>query len=139
MKALVLLLVVSSVTFAAKSPAASPVGSYRSAGGTEIITLALLANGNYLARWDIDIWPEHGRATGTWQLVGDEVRLNPKSEEGGLQGHLRVLLVRTVEGKKALLRKEDILHEKNPFFYFYIKEHPDQSSVDCPETAPNGV
>lgn len=136
MKSFALLFVfIASAAFAAERGVAFPSGVYRSPGGTQIVTLALLPNGSYLARWDLDISPAHGRANGVWQLVRDEVRLTPQKEEGGLKGHLTVLLVREMEGRTALLRKEDTEHAKNPFFYFYAKEAPNQA----PEPTPGSV
>ena len=137
MKAFVPLVVLSVLPIlVAQREVPSPAGVYRSAGGTQVITLALLPNGAYLARWDLDISPEHGRATGTWRLEGDEVRLTPKKEEGGLKGHLTVFLVREIEGKRALLRKEDAQHADNPFFYFYKKEELNNSPEATPGQRP---
>jgi hypothetical protein len=118
--------IVILVSFAAVSlsatDASNVAGSYRSAGGTQVITLALLPNGNYLAHWEVDIFPENGRARGTWVFENGEVRLTPLKEEGALKGHLTVLSFRTMEGCSVLIRKEDVQHADNPFFYFYRKE-----------------
>jgi hypothetical protein len=111
----------AGTAFTAEAASVSPAGTYLSAGGSEI-TLTLFPNGSYLAQWDVDIFPGYGRASGMWQVEGDEVHLTPKKEEGGLNGYLRILRVRTMKGKKALLRKEDAQYEKNPFFYLYMKE-----------------
>jgi len=115
-----------AVSFAAGRD--SNVGVYRCWGGgicPSVVTL--LANGNYLARWDGDLgsW---GSASGSWELIGAEIHLNPKREEGlMMQGRFRILLVREMDGKKALLRKEDVKFEKNPLFYLYLEKNPNQS------------
>jgi len=124
MKALIVTLLVVCSFASASEP--DVTGAYRYGGGIHVIRLALLPNGAYLAQMDLDIYPEAGRSTGTWSRLGEEVRLNPKKEEGDLTGYLTVLLVRTVDGKKALLRSEDIEQESNPFFYFYMKKSPNQ-------------
>ena len=125
MKALIVILLFACSVASASEP--DVTGAYRYGGGIHVIRLALLPNGVYLAQMDLDIYPEAGRSSGTWSRVGEEVRLIPKKEEGDLAGYLTVLLIRTVEGKKALLRREDIEHEPNPFFYFYMKQSPNQS------------
>jgi len=105
----------------------SPAGVYQSEAGLYVLTVTLLTNGNYLARWDGDIGP-NGTAAGSWEFVDGEVRLTPKKEEGHpMTGYLRVLLVRQFEGRQALLRKEDVANEANPFFYLYLKRRPIQS------------
>lgn len=114
-----------SVAFASDPEIA---GAYRYGGGFYLIRLALLPNGTYLAQMDLDIDPEAGWSSGTWKRVGEEVRLIPKKEAGKLTGYLTVLLVRSYEGRKTLLRREDSKHEASPFFYFYLKEAPRPSS-----------
>ena len=67
-------------------------GVYYGSSGIETRTITLLTNGGYLARWDGDMG-SNGFATGTWDLVGDEVRLSPRKEDGPImRGHFRVLL-----------------------------------------------
>jgi len=115
-------------TMVARTPDATSVaGAYRTATGTEVVALSLLANGNYLARWDLDISPNYGRAAGTWTLDGDTVHLTPKKEEGKLKGHLTAMLVRKKDGHDALLRIEDASQAENPFFYFFRKEPANKS------------
>ena len=110
----------------------SAAGVYRSEDGIYSLIVSLLPNGNYLARWDTDIGP-NGTASGSWTLVDDEVRLVPKREEGPLMpGHLRVLLLREFECRKALLRKEDLAYEENRFFYLYLKKKPNSGRSDSP-------
>jgi hypothetical protein len=130
---LFLFLAAVAIVHAADHDSGSPAGAYRYGGDTQVISLALLPNGNYLAHWSLDIFPDNGSASGSWHVEGDTVHLIPKKEEGALRGHLRVLLIRTIEGRRALLRKDDAQHEKNPFFYFYRKE-PNKS---LPSTAPS--
>ena len=106
---------------------ASPAGVYRSEVGIYELIVTLLPNGNYLARWDADIG-SNGTASGSWKVVGSEIQLTPKKEEGHpMTGYLRVLLLREFEGRRALIRKEDIANEKNPFFYLYLKKQPNQA------------
>jgi hypothetical protein len=70
------------------------------------LTVSLLDNGNYLARWDSDIG-SNGTASGSWTFQDGEVRLTPKKEEGHpMTGYLRVLALRKFEGRQALLRKK---------------------------------
>ncbi len=133
----VLIALFSLVATAAFSAESEVAGAYRYGDGTQIIQLALLSNGAYLAQWDLDIAPESGRASGTWELDADEVRLTPKKEEGDLRGHLTILLVRKIEGRSALLRKEDAEYEENPFFYFYRKKDPSQPAETTPVSAPH--
>ena len=122
-----------STSFAADQESAA--GVYRSEVGIYTITVALLTNGNYLARWDGDIG-SNGSSSGSWVQTGKEVRITPKKEEGPLmKGYLTVLLVQEVHGRKALLRKEDVKDANNPFFYLYLQKKPDQTSEP---TAPNG-
>jgi hypothetical protein len=112
----------------------SAAGVYRSEVGIYSLTLSLLSNGNYLARWDADIG-SNGSASGSWTLVAGEVRVVPKKEEGHpMTGYLRVLLLREFEGRKVSLRKEDAAHEKNPFFYLYL-----QKPNKAPEPTPTAV
>jgi hypothetical protein len=100
----------------------SPVGVYHSRGGMYAITLTLLANGNYLARWDGDIGT-NGSATGSWEQAGEEIRLRPKREDGPfMPGYLRVLLIREMEKTKALIRKEDVKNQNNPLFFLYLEK-----------------
>lgn len=97
-------------------------GSLPKPGRVCSITLSLLPNGNYLARWDADVG-SNGTAAGSWMLVGDELRLDPKKEEGHpMTGYLRVLFLCQVDGRRALIRKEDIAGEGNPFFYLYLQK-----------------
>jgi hypothetical protein len=91
----------------------SAVGVYKSEVGIYVLTVTLLSNGNYLARWDADIG-SNGSASGSWKLVGAEVHLTPKKEEDMMTGYLRVLLLREFKGRKALLRKEDEDSEDSP-------------------------
>ncbi len=122
----------ASAMVARTSGATSVAGAYRTAAGTEVVALSLLTNGNYLARWDLDIFPNYGRAAGTWTLDGDTVHLTPKKEEGKLKGHLTAMLVRKRDGHDALLRIEDAKHAENPFFYFYRKESANKSPDPTP-------
>jgi len=97
-------------------------GVYRNEVGINVLTVTLLPNGNYLARWDADMG-SNGTASGSWQVAGDEVRLTPKKEEGRpMTGYLRILFLRELDGRKALLRKEDVENAKNPFFYLYRRK-----------------
>jgi hypothetical protein len=131
----IVLLSASSLLASEKSAA----GVYRSEVGIYSLIVSLLPNGNYLARWDGDIGP-NGTASGSWTLVDDEVRLIPKKEEGHpMTGYLRVLLLREFEGRQALLRKEDIANEKNPFFYLYIQKKADPVGTDNDRAAPGRV
>ncbi len=102
-------------------------GAYRTMAGTEVLAVALLPNGNYMARWDLDIFPNNGNATGTWRLEGDKVHLTPKNEEGKLKGYLTVFLVREKDGNPALLRLQDAQHGDNPYFYLYRTGPANQS------------
>lgn len=96
--------------------------------GIYVLTVTLLSNGNYLARWDADMG-SNGTASGSWQIVGDEIHLTPKKEEGQpMTGYLRVLLLREMDGRRALIRKEDMQNEKNPFFYLYRQKEPNQAA-----------
>jgi hypothetical protein len=64
----------------------------------------------------------------------------PKKEEGHpMTGYLRVLLLREFEGRKALLRKEDVANVKNPFFYLYIQKKADPVGTDNDGAAPRRV
>jgi len=121
--------VFTALARAGESKEHSIAGAYLYDGTTQAIELALLPNGNYLAHWSLDIFPDNGSASGSWRLEGDEVLLTTKKEEGALKGHLRVLLVRTIEGQQALLRKEDARFEGNQFFYFRPKKTPNQTPV----------
>ena len=115
----------------------SHAGVYRQwGGGIYAIVLTLLTNGNYLARWDADI-ACNGTASGSWKSIGDEIHLSPKKEDGPLMpGYLRVLLVREMEGRRALLRKEDVDHQDSPLVYFYLEKKPDQSPAATPAPRP---
>jgi hypothetical protein len=124
----VLVIALLSTTGRADTPA-SAAGVYRGSSGIESRTITLLTNGNYLARWNGDMG-SNGSATGTWELAGGEVRLTPKREEGLLMpGHFRVLLLRSFEGRQALLRKEDVKNADNEFFHLFLqKKKPNQPS-----------
>jgi hypothetical protein len=126
MKLLFILFVGLVATLRASPDSPSVAGAYVQNSGTQAIMLTLLSNGNYLARWDLDIFPNFGSASGTWLIDGDEVRLSPKREEGHLKGYLHVLYSRQIKGRKALLRKEDLSQEDDLFFYFYLKKVPTQ-------------
>ena|ERR1017187_755056 len=105
----------------------SPAGAYRSEVSIYSIKVALFPNGTYMARWDSDIG-NNGTASGQWEMVGEEIRLNPKKEEGEMmKGYLRVLLVREYQGRKALLRKEDEEYADSPFAYLYLQNPPNKS------------
>lgn len=134
MKTLFILFIGLVATLRASPDSSSVVGVYAQTSGTEAIMLTLLSNGNYLARWDLDIFPNYGSASGTWLIDGDEVRLSPKREDGHLKGYLRILYPRQVKGRKALLRKEDLLQEENPYFYFYLKKVPAQPPAPPPKS-----
>jgi hypothetical protein len=135
MKQLATLLVAFS--FCVASPAVdqeSAAGLYQSEVGIYLIRVALFANGNYLARWDGDVG-SNGTSAGSWAQVGTEVRLTPKKEEGALmQGYLTTLLVREMNGRKALLRKEDEKAAKSPFVYLYLQQKANRT----PDPAPPG-
>ena len=127
MKPLVLIFCLSAALACAdESRKRDVAGAYYYDGMTQVINLALLPNGNYLAHWSLDIFPDNGSASGTWRLESDEVHLTPKKEEGALKGYLRVLLVRKLEDEWTLLRSEDVKFEGNPFFYFHPRK-PNQS------------
>jgi hypothetical protein len=99
----------------------SVVGVYHADSGIETRTLTLLANGNYLARWDGDL-ASNGKASGTWTLVDGEIHLSPKKEDGAMmRGHFRIMLLKEFEGRRALLRKEDSKQADNPFFHLFLQ------------------
>jgi hypothetical protein len=116
----------------ATSPLRAVERSVAGVYGTEIdlyvCTISLLSDGHYLAQWHTDIGGD-GTASGLWVLVGDEIRLTQKKEEGvgPPTGYLRILLLREFDGRKALLRKEDVANEKNRFFYLYLQKPPNQA------------
>jgi len=117
----------------------SVAGVYRSEVGLYVLTVSLLENGNYLARWDSDIG-SNGTASGSWAFRDGEVRLSPKKEEGHpMTGYLRVLSLRKFEGRQALLRKEDVANEANPLFYLYLQKKGDPAGTDNPGAAPRRV
>ena len=136
MRLLRLVLLLSLAVGARAADQSSIAGVYRGSSGIESRIVTLLPNGAYYARWDGDIGT-NGTASGTWQLVGDEVRLTPKKEGGPLMpGHFRVLLICTCEGRPALLRKEDAAEKDNPFFHLFLeKKAPNQA----PEPTPTAV
>jgi len=104
----------------------SVAGVYKQSPGFYVLTLTLLENGNYLARWDADMG-SNGSASGSWVLSGSKVKLTPKKEEGYLMpGYLRVLIVRQFDGHQTLLREEDLAHENNPWFQFFLHKRPNQ-------------
>ena len=106
---------------------ASAAGVYRCSSGIETRTITLLTNGNYLARWDADIGT-NGFASGTWAVVGSEVRLTPQNEEGPMmKGHFRLLLLRDFKGRRALLRKEDEKYSDNDLFHLFLQNQPNHS------------
>lgn len=114
----------------------SPAGVYQSEVGLYVLTVTLLENGNYLARWDADIG-SNGTASGSWVYQDGEVRLTPKKEEGHpMTGYLRVLLLREFESRRALLRKEHVANEKNPLFYLYLQKRPIQPPVPTRGNGP---
>jgi hypothetical protein len=114
----------------------SAAGVYRSWSGIETRRITLLTNGNYLARWDGDIG-SNGASSGTWELVGTEVRLSPKKEEGMISGHFRVLLLRDFKGRQALLRKEDEEHAENEFFHLFLQtQEPNKSPQTTRASGP---
>jgi hypothetical protein len=114
----------------------SAVGVYKSEVGIYVLTVTLLTNGNYLARWDADIG-SNGTASGSWKRVGAEVHLTPRKEEGyPMTGYLRVLLLREFKGRKALLRKEDVQSEDSPWCYLYRQEKPNNSPEATPGKRP---
>ena len=115
-----ILFLVSLATVGIAADHESPAGAYVQNAGIYAIKLTLLTNGSYLARWDADIG-SNGTASGSWELVGGEVRLSPKKEEDMMKGYLRVLFVREFEGEKTLLRKEDIEGEKFSISYFFLQ------------------
>lgn len=97
-------------------------GVYQSEVGLYVITLSLLPNGTYLAKWDADIG-SIGRASGSWVVVDKEIRLSPKREEGRpMIGYLRTLLMREFRGRKALLRKEDLADADGPLPYLFLRK-----------------
>jgi hypothetical protein len=115
------------------------VGVYQSEVGIYVLTISLLPNGDYMARWDADIG-SNGVASGTWTSNGDEVHLSPKKEEGQpMTGYLRVLVVRNVNGRRALIRKEDAANDKNPFFYLYLRTDPEARLEEATYFAFGGV
>jgi hypothetical protein len=137
MKSIIAAVLLSASSLLASEKSAA--GVYRSEVGIYSLIVSLLPNGNYLARWDGDIGP-NGTASGSWTFVDGEVRLVPKKEEGHpMTGYLRVLLLREFEGRQALLRKEDIANEKNPFFYLYIQKKADPVGTDNSGAAPRRV
>lgn len=114
---------------ALKANTDSPAGVYQSEVGIFFLSITLAPNGIYRARWDADIG-SNGTASGSWKLAGDEIQLNPVKEEGHLMtGYLRVLLLREMQGRKALLRKEDLVNKDNPFFYLYLQADPTKPEV----------
>jgi hypothetical protein len=122
MKAFATVLFLSLAASQLQAREESAAGVYRSEVGIYSLTVSLLSNGNYLARWDADIG-SNGKASGSWTLVGGEVRLVPKKEEGHpMTGYLRVLLLREFEGRKVLIRKEDAVNDNNPYFYLYLQK-----------------
>ncbi len=90
-------------------------------GGIYTLRLAILDNGNYLARWDGDIG-FNGSASGSWKRDGDKVILTPKKEELMMKGYLTIMCFKTIDGKPALLRIQDSAYANNPLFYFYRNE-----------------
>jgi hypothetical protein len=128
-KALAIVVLFSLLAVARGEAPASPAGVYRGLSGIETRTVTLLTNGNYLARWDGDMGT-NGSATGSWELVGNEVRLTPKKEEGPMmKGHFRVLLLRDFKGRRALLRKEDEQQADNDFFHLFLQtKRPNQKA-----------
>ncbi len=117
----------------------SVAGVYRSEVGLYVLTVSLLENGNYLARWDSDIG-SNGTASGSWTFQDGEVRLTPKKEEGRpMTGYLRVLSLRKFEGRQALLRKEDFMNEASPLYYLYLQKKGDPAGTDNSGAAPRRV
>ena len=117
----------------------SVAGVYRSEVGLYVLTVSLLENGNYLARWDSDIG-SNGTASGSWTFQDGEVRLSPKKEEGqAMSGYLRVLSLRKFEGRQALLRKEDFMNEASPLYYLYLQKKGDPAGTDNDRAAPGRV
>ncbi|MBP6865535.1 MAG: hypothetical protein KBC32_09770 [Candidatus Didemnitutus sp.] len=117
----------------------SVAGVYRSEVGLYVLTVSLLENGNYLARWDSDIG-SNGTASGSWTFQDGEVRLTPKKEEGHpMTGYLRVLALRKFEGRQALLRKEDVMNEASPLYYLYLQKKGDPAGTDNSGAAPRRV
>lgn len=131
--------IIAAVLLSASSLVASErtvAGVYRSEVGIYVLTVTLLENGNYLSRWDADIG-SNGTASGSWVFIDGEVRLTPKREEGHpMTGYLRVLLLRAFEGRRALLRKEDVANEKNQFFYLYLQKKSDPVGTGASAVAP---
>lgn len=114
-------------------------GVYRSEVGLYVLTVSLLENGNYLARWESDIG-SNGTASGSWTFQDGEVRLSPKKEEGHpMTGYLRVLSLRKFEGRQALLRKEDFMNEASPLYYLYLQKKGDPAGTDNSGAAPRRV
>jgi len=121
--------------FAEASRAAA--GVYRSWSGIDTKRITLLPNGNYLARWDGDIG-SNGVSAGTWELVGTEVRLSPKKEEGMISGYFRVSVLKDFNSRQALLRKEDEEHADNEFFYLFLQtQKPNQAAQTTPGLRPS--
>jgi hypothetical protein len=117
----------------------SVAGVYRSEVGVYVLTVSLLENGNYLARWDSDIG-SNGTASGSWTFHDGEVRLSPKKEEGHpMTGYLRVLSLRKFAGRQALLRKEDTMNESSPLYYLYLQKNGDPAGTDNSGAAPRRV
>jgi len=136
MKAVAIFLTLFLATLVRGEAPSRAVGVYIGSSGIEDRIVTLLANGNYLARWDSDIG-SNGSASGTWELVGNEVRLNPKKEEGiVMQGYFRVLLLRQFHGRQALLRQEDKEFSDNPLFHLFLET---KESNQTPKPAQGAV
>jgi len=116
----------------------SLAGDYESYASIDFRTISLREDGVYLARWDLDIAPGHGVARGRWTSEGDHsIVLTPEKEEGGLKGYYRVLKVREFEGKRVLIRAEDLVDEHNPYRYLFLKEKKaaEPGATDNPDGA----
>ena len=116
----------------------SLAGDYESYASLDFRTIVLREDGVYSARWDLDIAPGHGVARGRWRSEGDHrVVLTPENEEGGLKGFYRVLEVREFEGKRALIRAEDLVDEHNPYRYLFLKKKKaaEPGATDNPDDA----
>lgn len=76
--------------------------------GYESRQLSLRADFTYAARWTDDV-SRGGSASGTWELVGNEIRLTPTKEEGNAMrgGPMRILVLKEGKGYKALFLKQE--------------------------------
>lgn len=128
---------VASIVCCAETPASDTM-EFLGYTGYETRQLTLMSDNTYLARWDSDTGNK-GSAFGSWELVGNEIRLTPKSETGRpmMGGPMRVLILKEGNGHKALLLKqEEDDPKRRKILLFLIEKKRNKLPATTPITPP---